>query len=196
MKSVVFPQNERISGRGFDAQVTAGVPVSLPDDVADLYVAAGLAVASSAGVAVSSGGGAPAPAAGGGSAGTSSAAAVAAETTRAEAAEAMLLSQIASGGASAVTTGQVVPAGTTQATATPLGFTVNTVLAVAGGGVILLSGMTQLVVVENKDPAAPLPVYPPTSAQVNAVGVNQPVQIAPLTTAIFTPASPTQIYSE
>ena len=103
MKSVVFPQNERISGRGFDAQVTAGVPVSLPDDIADLYVADGLAVASSAGVAVSSGGGAPAPAAGGGSAGNTSLtaaqlAAIANEPADA-AAIAALQAKLAAGGA-------------------------------------------------------------------------------------------------
>lgn len=191
MKSVVFPQNERVTGPGFDALVTAGVPASAPDALADLYVAAGLA-SYAPGSSATSGGSAPAPVA------VSASPDVAAEASRAEAAEASLLTKIAAVvTASGSTIGTITPTGTGQAGAALLSYAINVILTVPPGTAVELPPPPeQLVVVINKDPANALPVYPSAAAQIDVAGINLPVQILPGSTAIFSSTSPTQEYSE
>ncbi len=146
---------------------------------------------------------------GSGGAGTGLTAAQSAALTQATAAEATdaaaiasqgtliaaLQSQLASGSGAAVTTGTLVATGTSQATAAALPNTINVVTSTpAGAGVILPAGGQ--CVVENKDPANPLLVYPPAGAAIGSGATNAPAQIVPGGTAVFSSINATQWYSE
>jgi len=108
---------------------------------------------------------------------------------------ASLQSALAGGSGAAVTTGTLMAAGTSQATAAALPNTINVVTSTpSGAGVILPAGGQ--CVVENKDPANALLVYPPAGAAIGSGATNAPAQIVPGGTAVFSSINATQWYSE
>ncbi len=108
---------------------------------------------------------------------------------------ASLQAALAGGSGAAVTTGTLMAAGTSQATAAALPNTINVVTSTpSGAGVILPAGGQ--CVVENKDPANALLVYPPAGAAIGSGATNAPAQIVPGGTAVFSSINATQWYSE
>jgi hypothetical protein len=108
---------------------------------------------------------------------------------------ASLQSALAGGSGAAVTTGTLMAAGTSQATAAALPNTINVVTSTpSGAGVILPAGGQ--CVVENKDPANALLVYPPAGAAIGSGATNAPAQIVPGGTAVFSALNATQWFSE
>ena len=84
-------------------------------------------------------------------------------------------------------------AGTTQGTATALSYSTNSFTTVAAGSGAVLSsdaigGDSQLVY---NGGANALKVYPPSGAQINGLGANNPVSLAPSTACRFECLSPT-----
>ncbi|MCX8090598.1 MAG: hypothetical protein N3I86_06620 [Verrucomicrobiae bacterium] len=90
-------------------------------------------------------------------------------------------------------TGTVAAAGTTQATAAPLAYTVNHVTgADSTKGVRLPSSRPgTLVVVYNATAAQTLAVYPPTGGSINGGTTNAATTLAALTPGIFVATSAT-----